>query len=101
MSSITWHQWHHTASRSSRTNLCCCLACAKAASDHGCQCNMAGCCCCAAQQVAIARRIATLRNFIGVHHSTERAEGRDGFAQILAPHPMDDETVHRMGHPNL
>src|SRR5277367_4532702 len=33
---MTWHQWHHTASRSRRTRRFSCLACAKTALDHGC-----------------------------------------------------------------
>src|SRR5262249_15048001 len=38
---MTWHQWHHTASRSSRTNRFCCLAWVKTASDQGCQASLA------------------------------------------------------------
>ena len=37
VSSMTWHQWHQTASRSMITNLCSFFAAAKAASDQGCQ----------------------------------------------------------------
>src|SRR5580692_11073236 len=32
---MTWHQWHHTASRSRRTNRCSCLARENTSSDQG------------------------------------------------------------------
>src|SRR4029077_7082181 len=31
---MTWHQWHHTASKSSNANFCSRLACEKTSSDH-------------------------------------------------------------------
>src|SRR5215470_813006 len=37
---MTWHQWHHTASRSSSTNRFSRLACANTASDHGCHASL-------------------------------------------------------------
>src|ERR1019366_7632504 len=42
VSSMTWHQWHHTASRSSRMNLFSRLAWSNMASDQGCHSIAAG-----------------------------------------------------------
>src|ERR1700722_12273624 len=86
---MTWHQWHHTASRSSRTNLCSRAACAKTCSDHGCH-SIAWEGACACDEYANTRRNArkpcTLkvrrRRFIAIGNRKDRhADGRTSRVQ--------------------
>src|SRR5580658_1387892 len=74
VSSMTWHQWHQTASRSMITNLCSFFAAAKAASDHGCH-EIAS----AARMEPETRRTTRTvsRRFIGEYYELECGEDAD------------------------
>ena len=63
--SITWHQWHHTASRSSSTKRFSRFASANTASDHGRHFNRSACCAsCFLERSAVWANAAFAKNAV-------------------------------------
>src|SRR6266853_1207762 len=75
ISSITWHQWHQTATRSSSTSFFSAFARSKTLSDHGCQ-SIAGACSAAnVREMAQAARSGRI-NLERMVHSVSAHENR-------------------------
>src|SRR5262249_17023703 len=85
-SSITWHQWHHTASRSSSTKRCSAFACLNTSSDQETHCSLSGVCvltflavaCAVANELHMTSVTARIRKLLQERRTIANLTGCDG-----------------------